>query len=383
MKKLYYIGLLAGLTVGFSSCNADTDPKIDTTQEYEFLLNTPPLAQQFVDLSTGGNLSFTLSQPAYGVTLAPTYGLQMSLSPDFQPIVTAPVVDSSGEEHEVPGVVTLNLDGQVQGVLTVSMAKVATGINQLTGSYDEETYVQYEGPAYFRATSSVGDGEAANLTMAVSNVVTMTQIKGFGNFSSIDAFFMSVPGAANGWNAGVNYESDTWLLVSQTEGAVYQGFAFIDGEFKFSLDADWADNRGGELVAAGTQFTAQLVPDGSNFNVGGEMATGLYFFKVDWENNTMTATPITSISIVGDYNGWGVDTGEVMTDAGSFKSWTAKGAFTSSGWKFVFNDSWDVNLGLSKEAKIPGLWWDGDNINEDATTVTLNLAQFPWSYTVE
>lgn len=397
MKKLsYIIGLPAIALLALNSCKADTDPKIDTSTDFDFVLNIPQMATQYIDLSTNGNIQFTVSQPNYGVTVVPTYGIEISLKPDFTPITTEPVVDSEGETHVVPGIYALNLDSQLAGVLVSKMSDIASGINELEGLYDQDAYVSkygetggYLGPIYVRSTAYLGSGLAAEATATVSNIITLSQVQGYASFPSSEVF-LSVPGGANGWNhlPQIVYTGDTESGAMQCKG-----FAVVDGEFKVT-DGDWdgSGNWGtndGLVVNADGTFSATLIQNSqSNFNGNGEMPTGLYYFYVELtdmkngndnaEVGTMTITPIKSIGLPGDYNGWDVNA-NLMADDGKYFSWTGSAALSSAGWKFAMNGSWDINLGGDPEA----LSFDGANLTLEGSTVTLNLEQYPWTCTVQ
>lgn len=397
MKKLSFIlSLPVVAVIGLSSCNADKEPKIDTTTDFEFVLNTPQLATQFIDLSTNGNIQFTVSQPNYGVTVVPTYGIEISLKPDFTPITTEPVVDSEGETHVVPGVYALNLDSQLRGILVSKMSDIAAGINELEGLYDQDSYVEkygenggYVGPIYVRSTAFLGAGNAATATATVSNVITLSQVQGYASFPSSEVF-LSVPGGANGWNhlPQIIYAGD-----SDSGAMICKGFAVVDGEFKVT-DGDWdgsgnwGTNDGLTVNPDGT-FSATLIQNSqSNFNGNGEMAAGLYYFYVELtdmkngsdnaEVGTMTITPIKSVSLPGDYNGWDVTSGEMAQD-GNYFTWSGSAAVTSAGWKFAMNNDWAINLGGDPNE----LSFDGANLTLEGSTITLNLEQYPWSCTVQ
>lgn len=393
MKKLVYLALPVLAVVGLASCNPDKDPKIDTATDFEFKLNTPQLATQFINLATNGNIQFTVSQPNYGVTVVPTYGLEISLNPDFTPITDQPVVDGEGEEHLVPGFFALNLDSQLQGVLIAKMSDIAAGINELNGVFDESTYEgDYVGPLYVRATAYLGSGTAAEATATVSNVITLSQVQGYASFPAADVMTLSLPGGANGWNhlpQLVYFENKS----SESE-MVFWGFAVIDGEFKVT-DGDWegsgnwgAPDTGIKDNGDGTYSATLIQNSQSNFNGDGALATGLYFIAANVtgysssndneEVGTMTLTKINSINLPGDYNGWDA-AGNAMTQDGNYYSWTGSYNVTSAGWKFAFNGDWAINLGGDSE----NLWFDDDNLTLEGSTVTINLEQYPWTCTVQ
>lgn len=392
MKKLSFILSLPVLAlVSLNSCKADSDPKIDTTTDFEFVLNTPPLASQFIDLATNGNLQFTVSQPNYGVTVVPNYGIEISLKQDFTPITSEPVIDEEGESHEVPGIYALTLDSQLSGILVAKMSDMAAGINELNGVYDESSYTgDYVGPVYVRATAYLGSGTAAENTATVSNTIVLSQVQGYASFPSTDVF-LSVPGGANGWNhlPQIIYTGD-----SDSGAMICKGFAVINGEFKVT-DGDWdgsgnwgAPEEGLTANADGT-FQGTLIQNSqSNFNMDGGVPTGLYYFYIelsDMKNSndnaevgSMKLTPIKSVYLPGDYNGWDA-AANALTQDGNYFSWSGSHNVTSAGWKFAMNGDWAINLGGDPEE----LTFDGANLTLEGSSVTLNLEQYPWNCTVQ
>lgn len=398
MKKSILFVLPALALAALTSCEPDTDPKLDTTKDYDFVLNTPPLANQFIDLKTEGIIEFTLSQPNYGITLAPNYELEMSLSPEFQPLSAEPVIDSEGEEHILAGSYPLTLEGSNKGVLSVSMANIALGILELNGIFDDDMYEgDYEGPVYFRSICSVGDGYSSELTSVTSNVVTLSQVRGYKAEASNADLTLCVPGNGNGWSN----TPDQPALVSNDGGLTYVGFAYIDNGFKIT-DGDWSDpNWGAGDAGEGSvegllydpesnTYSGPLIFNGGNLNdTGAALQPGMYYIKVEvitmeftegGQGATITLTPIESINVIGNFNDWSLDTAVQMTVTGSNNAvFTATGNFPNDGWKFEFNGSWDINLG----GDMNKLTFDGDNIYQEATTITLNLSQYPWTCTVE
>lgn len=393
MKKLSYICLSLLAVAGMSSCKEDKDPKIDTSLDYEFTMNEPQFATSFINLATGGTMNFTVSQPNYGLTVAPTYGLQISLTPEFNAITDQPVLDSSGEEHVVPGMYELNLDSQLRGVLVAKMSDIAAGINQLDGIYDIDMFIQkyggeenpgYTGPLYVRAYAYLGSGTAAQATATVSNVVKLAQVQGYSAFSN--EWFLSVPGGANGWN---HLPQIAFQGKDASGAAICKGFAVVDGEFKLT-DGDWAGagnwGASSDLTEASGSYSGALIQN-SQTNFSG-VPTGLYYFYVELtdkdngndgaEVGKFTMTPITKITLPGDYNGWDVTSGP-LTNAGNYFTWSGSYGITDAGWKFAMNESWDVNLGGDPEE----LSFDGPNLTLTGGTVTLNLEQYPWNCTVE
>lgn len=403
MKKLSLMALSLIFLAGMSSCEDKDKPTIDTTRHANFVLNTPQLATQFIDLSTEGVLSFSVSQPDYGLTVAPSYGLQISLTEDFNPISDEQLIDADGNlavdddgnPMYYPAFYTLKVTSQLGGILTADMSDVAMGINELNGLLSEDMYTEdYEGPLYVRATASLGVGAAAEATATVSNVITLSQVRGYSIFPPA-AILLGVPGNGNGWD-----ESTPRLLMVEdnADGMFFRGFAYISGEFKIT-DGDWngsgnwgADDDG--LVEEANPETGEvswkgnLLQNTGNFNIGGaSLSPGMYYFEVtvtDFENGTdgakvgtMVVTPVWKVSIIGGFCNWDIASAVEMTlDAES--TYSATGSFTD-GWKIYINDNEKINLG----GKLKEPEFNGENFTEEASDIVLQLGQYPWVITVE
>ena len=384
-----------------AACNPDSSPSMDTNREYKFDLNTPPFADQMIDLATGGNLTFTLSQPDYGLTLAPTYGLEISLKPDFTSL--HPDQEPDEEGNVVPAYTQIMPESQERGVIVASMSNFAAAINQLNGVFNEEQYEErgaYEGPVYVRATAYVGSGLAAEKTSAVSNVVTLAHVKGYAYFESGDTF-MYCPGNANNWS----FDTD-WLVAYEGsgDGDFFHGFVAISGTFKFTGNTTWSvpGDYGlgdGETVNDNGDMTYSLTltEQGGNFNEDEMIPAGLYWAEINITNSktnvgdlagTAKLTRIQYVGITGDFNGWDAVNSVLMTDDGNYNTWSISGgAFTANGWKFVFNNDWTLANGKEWSINLGGtpdmLTLDGANLNFDTSTVTLNVSTYPWTCTVQ
>lgn len=402
MKTLSYLALSVAALWGFSSCESNDKPTLDTTQDYEFVLNVPPFANQFIDLSTNGKVQFTLSQPNYGLTLAVDYNIEISLSPEFEPIINEPVIDADSIEHIVPGSVVIAPESSNKGVIQINMSDMAGAINEMYGEFDEAAFEvkgAYDGPVYVRANASVGDGPAASATETVSNMVTLSKVLSFASFAPNVPDYMSVPGDGNGWpdTHPVNLIWDGTTVTEEGGYPKFKGFAYISGAFKIT-DGDWEGegNWGASetgLVASNGVFSGDLIQNSqTNFNTDDLLDAGLYFITVELEKykakdgqvaGTVYLTKITQVGVCGDFNGWNADNPVILTPSAKWDAFTGDAALTSGGWKFVFNTGWAINLGASENEEIEGLWFDGANLVDDASSVTLKLGEYPWSYDVQ
>ncbi|MBR1643945.1 MAG: DUF5115 domain-containing protein [Bacteroidales bacterium] len=188
--------------------------------------------------------------------------------------------------------------------------------------------------------------DAVNMTYSVTPAVTE----------------LYVPGNGNGWKP----ESAPMLCITG-DGSI-QGFAYIDGEFKFTLARNWSD---GELNW--TNFTS--VPEGyakgdgdGNTNIK-PADSGYFFLKVNVAGKSLEATK-TEWGIIGpaQAGGWGEDTD--MTFDAENECWTATLALAADEFKFRANDAWDINVGGAADDLQP----DGGNLRiDEAGTYTVKL----------
>ena len=382
MKKSYIIGMAVLAAAGMASCEDDQNPKISTATE--FVLNTPPLAEQTMILSPEGTTTFTVSQPNYGLTLAPTYGIEVSLKEDFTALKDGSYVNPDGEEVTIPAYVTIPLESQIKAVLVVKESNLAAAICAMRGIGNADDFTE-EAPRelYVRATSIVGNQTSTAIT---SNVITLKNVKEYCALES-NAFsdVLWTPGGVNGWNF------DDAMRIPAVEENVYKGFMVVDGDFKFTHQAGWTNpgNYGcGENFTQDENgvWTGELVENAGNFS---GLEAGLYYAEVTITNpntandevaGSVKLTPIKSIGIIGDFNGWGGDV--EMTPEPGFSVWKAENVDLGGGsWKFRMNNDWALNLGGDT---LDNLTQDGPNIPDGGVhTVIIDFNTLPYSARLE
>lgn len=180
-----------------------------------------------------------------------------------------------------------------------------------------------------------------------------------------DFEYLYTPGNSNGWSQNASQ------MLSTNDFVNYSGFVYLSGEFKFTSQINWDGINFGQGAEEGTLST-----DGGNLNA----EPGLYWASVNINELTYSLTPITSISMIGDFNDWGGDV--ELTPSEDFLTWTGTLTLANAGgWKFRVNNDWAINLGGSDD----NLVTNGDNLyNEAGTyTVTLELNKLPYSCSVE
>ncbi|MCF0243530.1 MAG: DUF5115 domain-containing protein [Bacteroidaceae bacterium] len=142
--------------------------------------------------------------------------------------------------------------------------------------------------------------------------------------------FVGVIGNHNGWGA------DEPIASPGFDGE-YQGYLYLNGDFKIRQKASW-DNKD---TWGGNGVPGQLEQPGANLYA----ETGFYQINANLAENTYSLVPVTSITCVGNHNGWNqADAAHHMTYNVAEKCW--EGTFNlTNGFKFAMNDAWDISWG--------------------------------------
>lgn len=362
MNKYHIFGLMALTAVAFTSCEDDDSPKIQAPTE--FVLNTPPFANMLYELSPEGVIEFTVSQPNYGLSLAPTYGVEISLLEDFGESTRA-----DEEEEPTPLVYSILPSDPYSATITINESDVAAGLCALRGITEDSEYTD-AGPmtVYVRATAGIN---GQDITKIKSNIIKLPQVQGYSAFVSEELDAIYVPGNPNGWN----HSTCQRLLVNPNNENIYQGLLYINGEFKFTPEANW-NTEWGAGETPGTLVTS----GGGNLNIPAE-GEGLYYVVVDTKALTYTTTYIESVCVIGEFNGWDTGSAPEMSHSDDFQTWTYEGDLNAGQFKFIFNRSWDINLGGNFNKLVE----NGDNLvaPAGANMLTLDLHTLPYKATCE
>lgn len=175
MNKISIILAMAALAVGFSSCEEDRDPVLQSPTT--FVLNQPEMADQYINLTPGEVLELSCTQPDYGYAAVADYSAEMSLSADF--------AESRPLEALSPN------SARIQ----IKQDAIATALCELNG-FDSEDNYQDLGPQqiFFRAICEIKGVEG---TRIVSNVVSYNHVKGY--FAIPTPGFIYLVGQPEGW----------------------------------------------------------------------------------------------------------------------------------------------------------------------------------------
>ena len=143
----------------------------------------------------------------------------------------------------------------------------------------------------------------------------------------------------------------------------YQGYYWLDGEFKFKPNKDNWDN---DLEYVNGTTTGGTLTDGGGPNCP-DPGAGFYQINLDAAGMTYSLLKIESISMIGGFNGWGEDL--EMTYNTTEGCWEVTTDAVSGEFKFRANHDWAINWGGSEN----NLTQDGSNLNIEAGTYKFQL----------
>lgn len=214
------------------------------------------------------------------------------------------------------------------------------------------------------------DGSAAFYRFSV-NMMTMTYEITPLNFEE----FIYVPGNAQKYNTSAPGMPEWgWTpelapaLRSASFDGIYVGYAYMDGEFKFTKERNWnAEYNYDSFSSYGSMFTGQS-GTGGNINC---TEPGYYRLVADVANGSLNATKVTW-GLVGPATpaGWDAGSYVVMNYNMADDCWEITTALNADEFKFTTNGTWDINMG----GDINDLQENGPNLRiSEAGTYTIKL----------
>lgn len=361
MKKTILLAALAVASLGFTSCESETDPVLQIPEAGSFVLNTPAMADQYLNLTKDGTFSVTCSQPDYGVAIQTIYELQVSSTADFKQFETVTPIEPSNP------------------VITVNDNDVAIALCSLLGYKDRADFAdKYTGEvtAYLRANCRVDGVENSAI---VSNVVTLKHVGLY--YAAAEPGWIYLVGNISGWKDpcadNEDYYNDWKLMETGIGTGIYTGsFAYTEAPmFRFytALDADkgkcWdknslgyqVDDKSTEFEMTDNTFAGDMVNGKGNWSFP-SLTSGTLRMEVDVNAMTVKFTNVAAgeedwgaykrIYMIGDAvsTGWNIDfdteTAACLYDrkgdgvyvskepvslaAGEFRFYTAPGAWDSN-----------------------------------------------------
>lgn len=167
-------------------------------------------------------------------------------------------------------------------------------------------------------------------------------------------FFFEI-GNESGW-------STSHTLAGDGNGK-YQGYYWLDGEYKFKPNADNWDN---DLEYVSGDTMSGTLTDGGGPNCPNPGA-GFYQINLDASSMSFSLMKVESIGMIGGFNNWGSDL--EMTYNQAEGCWEATTDEVSGEYKFRVNHDWAINWGGSED----NLVQDGGNLTIEAGTYKFQL----------
>ena len=178
--------------------------------------------------------------------------------------------------------------------------------------------------------------------------------------------FIYFIGATDGWKS-----SDQKLALVDDAKGVYTGYVYLADpnkagyEFKFQRIAGKWENA---IEASDFVTFNESAIGAANGNLGVKDGEGVYYMDVNLSEGTIKATKVTTMGLIGQFQGWDAENDVVMTwNADEYCFEATNVGVTADGWKFRINKDWGVNLGGSLNNLTAG----GANIAVAGNTVKL------------
>lgn len=164
IAKIYAIGAIALAGAGFAACSDVTDPVFHAPDASKFTLFTPPLQDQYFQLSETGTFELTVNgQPDYGFSAITQYRAEVSLTPEF--------AEGNTRTLTPTGTGTLSK-------MTLKEKDLAIAINELHGVTAEEEYVNHGiEKVYFRGVAFISG--VADSYVTTNNVVSLNKVQNY------------------------------------------------------------------------------------------------------------------------------------------------------------------------------------------------------------
>lgn len=338
-------------------------------------------------------VQLTLAPQGSGVITEPAQGTTIVLNPEESQLNPALTINWTSSNYGTPTEITYNVEVALTGTDFAEPFLAASTVNRyVTWNIGELNSIAVsaglspfvEGEMDIRIVSTVG---TTGSLVQISDVVII-----FVTPFTTDLPKIAVPGNHQGWDPGT-----AQLLASSGFGETdYEGYVWLDGEFKFLAPNEtggffWGNTDWGNAGAIPTADEETGVISGDLEDVAdGEVncladPAGYYFVEADTDLLTYSLTPI-SWGLIGNATptGWDSDTDMIYDPETRTLKLTidlTQQDAPDNGIKFRANDSWDLNLGdngadgtLEKSGANIGVPSDGNY------TVTLDLSN-PREYT--
>lgn len=356
------MALPLAISACFTSCKDDTQPRLENPTE--FVLNTPSMADQtyiFRDDENYKNLNditFTVSQPNYGIGVTPTYYVQLAKNEaDFvdwdrameeaavngETLDANKVLDASG----LPLAYALNFSTQ-QAIITLDGVTFCDGVNALYG-LDADNYSGETLDVAVRVHASLPNAPQSEIW---SNVVTI-KVSSYIPVKAPGKLYLI--GAPQGdWDINNGYDE---LNETGIGTKVYYGNIFIpEGKFLFRFYSQlgdwesWSVGAQDEDNPVDISFNDEGVYEGKVYmgvEQGDKKGKGSWQdtswsggnveITIDLKEMTivMKKAPAKKVYIIGDCSGWDINNDAMYLEETPAGSNIFKGSYNVEAGKFM------------------------------------------------
>lgn len=211
----------------FAACSDDRDDNPTITTPTEFVLNTPAIAGNNIDLAHSSTLQLTCSQPNYGFPAATKYNVQVSLKEDMSDCATIEQNFYSAKA---------DVDASLLATALTNL-EVEAGKTEADFPMDIPVYVR------MRAVMTTETGDEIEGTDILSNVVTLSNVHLLYSLAPVTVpDHLYVVGNFCTWDWGNSLE----FIPVYGETGMYWRMVWIDESgVKFNTDKAWDGNQKG------------------------------------------------------------------------------------------------------------------------------------------
>lgn len=294
MKTRYFSSVLfAAFAMLFTACDSDRDdnPKLGPNHTAtEFVVNTPAVTDQYIQLSPDNTVNLTWSQPNYGVNTVVNYKVQVGLAENGSVRWSDGYLDT--------GYTSCNVQ--------LSGEEIAKAICKLDGFASEDDYVDMgfrEVAMRVAANIQTTTSQVVDGTEIVSNTVTFKHMAAYCMVPSKGT--MWVIGSCCGWpepspgNKQTLVDGGWFIMETEIGSNIFEGEVDMpEGDLTFRFYSkltgwDGGDSYGFKVEDEATEITlANGVYEGKGLVGKGSWTIngfpgGTMYLKVDKNNNTV------------------------------------------------------------------------------------------------
>ncbi|MBP5776837.1 MAG: SusE domain-containing protein [Prevotella sp.] len=231
MKKIFSFALmLMGFATVLTSCKDDRDSNPTIGKPTQFVVNTSPVASQYIQLTPDNRVNLTWSQPNYGYNALATYQVQVGVNKDGNIVWN----EKDGADKFLATTYTI-CDADISG------EEIAEAICEIDGVTSEEDYVdQGFREIAFRIKSSIQDSKGNDVpgTVILSNAVNFEHMAAYCAIKSLGSVW--IIGNCGGWTepkaANAEALADWRIYETEIGSKIYNGVVEMpEGDLTFRI----------------------------------------------------------------------------------------------------------------------------------------------------